>query len=194
MTEYRPKLEYLLVTDPIVDVFDNPLYLTARAEVSRPRHVFDDDLDLAGVVERTRVDLDTLLEYPFLAGPVKLTPFAGLRTTYYEYDLARNPDQQRTGFTYGGEVSMQLSRNYDCRGGFFELDGLRHVIVPSIEYRQTTGVNLHPEELFQYDPVDALRRLRRPSTFELRNLLQTVRHRKGEAGAASTRSSISISR
>src|SRR5262249_37763587 len=83
------------------------------------------------------------------------------------------------GFTYGGELSMQFSRDYGCRGGFFELDGLRHVIIPSIEYRQTTGVNLHPEELFQYDPVDAFDD-EQVVTFDVRNLFQTVRHRKGK--------------
>jgi hypothetical protein len=177
-TEYRPRLEYVLVTDPIANVFDNPLYFTARAEISRPRRLFDEDLH-APSVDTLRADLDTLVEYPFMAGPVKVTPFAGLRTTYYEYDLARNLHNERNGITWGAEVSMQLKRDYACCGGPLDLDGLRHVVVPSIEYRRTSGVTLHPEELFQYDGVDEFDD-EEIVTFGLRNVLQTVRHRKGK--------------
>jgi hypothetical protein len=177
-TEYRPKLDYVLVTDPIVDVFDNPLYLTAHAQLARPRALFDESLHLPSV-DTLRADVDTLLEYPFLAGPVKLTPFGGIRTTYYEYDLARNLHNERTGFTWGAEASMQFSRNYNCNGGLFDLDGLRHVIRPSVEYRNVSGVKLHPEELFQYDPIDEFDDTE-IVTFELRNLFQTVRHRKNK--------------
>ena len=190
-TEYRPKIEYTLITEPITNVFDNPLYLTARTEIAQPRHLFDNDLHLPQV-DTLRIDLDTLVEYPFLAGPVKFTPFAGLRTTYYEYDLARDHAQERTGFTFGGEASMQLARDYGCRGGLFELDGLRHVIVPSIEYRQTTGVNLHPEELFQYDPWI-------PTTTKRRSRSKSATPSRPcgiarESRSASTRCSISTSR
>jgi hypothetical protein len=52
------------------------------------------------------------------------------------------------------------------------------VIEPSIEYRRTVGVDLHPEDLFFYDQVDAFDDVE-TVTFELRNLFQTVRHRAG---------------
>jgi hypothetical protein len=181
-TEYRPRLEYVLVTDPIVTVFDNPLYLTARAEFSRPRFLTDNALQVPSV-DTVRADVDTLLEYPFLAGPVKVTPFAGIRSTYYEYDFARNLHNHRNGFTWGAEIAMQLSRDYGCRGGLLDLDGLRHVIEPSIEYQRTAGVDLHPEELFQYDNVDTFDDVE-IVTFELRNLLQTVRHRPKRPASA----------
>lgn len=181
MTEYRPKIAYDLVTHPIAEIGDDPLYLTARAELSHMRGLTG--MNLAAGVQTWRADLDTLLEYPFLAGPVKVTPFAGLRETYYQYDIARNPDQTRTGFTYGGEVSMQLSRDYGCKGGIFDLDGLRHVIRPSITYRRTTGVDLRPNALRFYDAADAFDNTE-AITLEVRNLLQTVRHRKGKPAAA----------
>lgn len=178
MTEFHPKFTYDLVTDPLVQIGDDPLYLTARAELSHMQLLTDKDLHVGGV-QTWRADLDTLLEYPFLLGSVKMTPFAGLRETYYQYVIAQDPDQTRTGFTYGGEASMQLSRNYGCVGGFFDLDGLRHVIRPSLTYRRTTGVDLRPNELHFFDAADTFDDTE-TITMEVRNLFQTVRHRKGQ--------------
>jgi hypothetical protein len=179
VTEYRPKLDYLLVAEPLFDVGLNPVYLTARAEVARPKQQFDEDLHLPSI-SNFRADVDTLLEYGFLAGPVKVTPFAGIRSTYYEVDRFRNPDLTRTGFTYGASAAMTLSRNFGITGGLFDLDGLRHVIQPAVEYRRTTGVDLHPEDLYIYDETDEFDNVEEV-TFELRNLFQTVRHTKDVA-------------
>jgi hypothetical protein len=52
------------------------------------------------------------------------------------------------------------------------------VIYPEITFRNTAGVDLHPEELIPFDEVDEYDNVQ---VFELgvRNLLQTVRHREG---------------
>ncbi len=175
VTEYRPKVDYWLVTEPVADLFDTPVYFSTRAEVSQVRRLTDKDL---GVAARStwRADIDNVVEYPFFAGPVKVTPFGGLRETYYSNDLARNNDEFRTGFTYGGEATLIAWKTFDASGGIFGLDGLRHVVEPVIRYQRTTGVDLKPDELVFYDETDTFDNDER-LTFEVRNLFQTIRHR-----------------
>ncbi|HYC76618.1 MAG TPA: LPS assembly protein LptD [Planctomycetota bacterium] len=172
-TEYAPSVDYTLLAEPLFDVADRPVYLTARAEASRVRREVDDDLDVP-TRATNRFDLDTLLEYGFQAGPITVTPFAGLRTTWYEEDLFFRDDRLRDGVTYGVRLSTQAWKSYEADSGLFDIDGVRHVVRPSIEYRRTVGVDLRPADLVPYDGVDLFGD-REEIAFELRNLFQTVR-------------------
>ncbi|MAG58064.1 MAG: hypothetical protein CMJ83_17395 [Planctomycetes bacterium] len=174
--EHQPELRYDLVTEPLFDLFDHPLYLSVEARGGHARLIPDERLVLEDR-DSWRIDVDTLLEYAFPVGPFKLTPFAGLRYTYYEEDLIRRTDRDRVGFTSGATVSLQAWRVWDTDGGLFNLDGLRHVIIPEITFRNTTGIAARPMQLIPFDEVETFDNLQ---AFELRlrNLLQTVRQRE----------------
>jgi hypothetical protein len=175
-TEYRPKVDYTLLYEPLFEIDDRPVYFSTRAEAAQVRRR---EAEALGIPDRstTRVDVEQLVEAPFDFGAVTATPFAGLRATYYGEDVFRRDDRLRDGFTYGVELTSQLHRAFDAEGGLFRLDGLRHVVRPSIEYRRTTGVDLAPAELVAYDDVDAFGD-REEVVFGLRNLFQTVRKRQ----------------
>lgn len=175
-TEYKPRIDYTLLYEPIAEPFGNPLYFTTRAEVANLKRK-DDDLLAIPNRSTTRIDVDNLLEYPFEVGPVTATPFAGLRASYFGEDVYGREDRVRDGFTYGVELASQAWRTFDASGGLFGLDGIRHVVRPSIEYRRTTGVDLGSSDLVRYDEVD-LYADREEVAFSLRNLFQTVRKRQ----------------
>ncbi len=177
-TFYEPRADWTLVAEPIAEIAESPLYFTARAEVAQVTRKFDDLLAINDI-STARIDVDTLLEYPFTLDRIKVTPFAGLRTTYYEEDLLGNTDRVRTGLTFGAEVSLQAWKIFEADGGLFGLDGLRHIMRPSIRYQRITGVNVSPNDLAYYDTTDSLDNTDEVR-FELRNLFQTHRKRNGE--------------
>jgi hypothetical protein len=175
--EYRPEIRFDLLTEPLFDIGGRPVYLSTTARVSENRLLVDEALDIAARAT-ARADLDTVLEHPVALGPFTVTPFAGLRTTFYERDLAAGRDRTRVGFQHGATLTTQVWRTFDVAGGLFDLDGLRHVAYPEITFRNVTGVTVDPSELIPFDDVDAYDNLQ-VVEMRLRNLLQTVRARPG---------------
>jgi hypothetical protein len=176
LTEYRPKADVELVYEPIFELLDTPVYFSARAEAARLRRRVDDAVATPGA-RTDRVDAEVRFEAPIEVGPITATPFVGMRSTYYGEDLFGRDDRLRDGFTYGVELASQAWKTFDAQGGIFGLDGIRHVVRPSVEYRRTTGVDLTPTELYRYDATDAFAD-REEVVFEVRNLFQTVRRRE----------------
>lgn len=177
-TYYEPKFDWTMIAEPIAEIGANPLYFTTRVEAARLDRKFDEAITTS-TFDTTRIDVDTLFEYPFPVDIFKVTPFVGLRTTWYEEDLLGRSNQIRTGLTWGAEVSTQAWKIMDAEGGIFGLDGVRHIVRPTVRWQQVTGVSLEPSELVYYDATDTLEDANE-LTFELRNLFQTRRKIKGE--------------
>jgi hypothetical protein len=173
-TERRPEVRFDLVTEPLFDICERPLYLTSTVRLGDLRRRVDDDFDVSDRGS-LRADLDTVLEYPVLAGPVKVTPFAGLRYTWYEERLMERRHADRVGFTHGVTVTGQAWRVFDAQGGLFGLDGMRHVVLPEVTFRNIVGVDVTPDELVAFDEVESFDD-QQMVEFRLRNLFQTVRH------------------
>ncbi len=173
--EHQPELRYDLVTEPLFDLGNHPLYLTVSARGGQGRIRYDDDLGLDDPAT-WRADVDTLLEYAMPAGPLKITPFAGVRYTFYETDLLGRDNQDRLGLTSGVTLASQAWRTFDADGGLFNLDGLRHVMIPELTFRNTVGVDIPPSELIPLDDVETFDNIQ-AFEFRLRNLLQTRRNR-----------------
>ena len=173
--EHQPELRYDLVTEPLFDLGPHPLYLTVTARGGHGRIEYDDDLNLDSP-DTWRSDVDALLEYAMPVGPFKVTPFAGVRYSYFERDLFNDKNKDRVGLTFGGTLNLQAWKGFEAHGGLFDLDGLRHVMIPEITFRNTVGVDTPPESLIPLDDIETFDNLQ---AFELRlrNLLQTVRHR-----------------
>lgn len=173
--EYQPDLRFDLVREPLADILGGTLALDTSARLSHVRLKTDEAL---GTDPRStlRADLDTLLEQPLDAGPFKLTPFAGVRYTWYQRDAVRRTDRNRWGFTFGGALSLQAFRIYEASGGLFDLDGLRHVVKPELTFRNTVGVDVPPSELVPFDETESLDN-EQVIELRVRNLLQTLRTR-----------------
>jgi len=126
---------------------------------------------------------------------LNVTPRAGGRYTYYSEATgpgAATDEEHRWVFNTGAEVSTKLSRTWPgAKSRFFDLDGVRHIVQPSLNYAYVPNPAPPLEELppFDYelpttrllpftypeynriDSIDSQNVLR----FGLRNKLQTKR-------------------
>jgi hypothetical protein len=175
--EHTPELRYDLITDPLFDIGDSPLFLTATVRASNSRIEYARGLDLRPR-NTMRFDADTLLEYPIDVGPFKLIPFAGVRTSWFQRDLDGDRGRNRYGFTTGATLALKAWKIYDSFGGLFNLEGLRHVIEPEVTFRNTSGVRIDPSELIRFDDIEDFDN-EQVVELRLRNLLQTIRTRRG---------------
>ncbi len=88
-------------------------------------------------------------------GWLNLTPRVGGRLTYYsqsEGPGGTNDSHTRGVFNTGAELSFKASRVWPAlESRFFDLDGLRHIVEPSLNYVYVPAPNYHPSQLPQFD-------------------------------------------
>jgi lipopolysaccharide assembly outer membrane protein LptD (OstA) len=144
----------------------------------------------------TRADTFHQVVLPLTAfGWLNFTPRVGGRLTYYS--TANGPgattqEETRGVFNTGAELTCKASQTWvGMHGGIFDLDGLRHVIQPAVNYVYVPRPTALPPELPQFDyelpslallPIDfpdynAIDSIdsRNVIRFGLRNYLQTKR-------------------
>lgn len=95
-----------------------------------------------------------LLPWTFF-GWLNITPRAGGRFTYYgEADGpgANTFEEERGVFNTGAEVSFKASRTWaGVANKFWELDGVRHIVMPSVNYAYVPRPGVSPRRLPQFD-------------------------------------------
>ncbi len=95
-----------------------------------------------------------VLPHTFL-GWLNVTPRAGERVTYYSEAGGRGgitSEETRNVFNTGAETSFTASRLWkDVHSDILELDGLRHIIQPSLNYVFVPEPNVRPAQLPQFD-------------------------------------------
>lgn len=90
-----------------------------------------------------------------LFGWLNVTPRVGGRFTYYtESDgPGINTEEETRGvFNTGAEMTFKASRVWPgVRNSLLDVDGIRHIIQPSINYVYVPSPNVHPTQLPQFD-------------------------------------------
>lgn len=97
-------------------------------------------------------------------GWLNVTPRVGGRLTYYRNEggyIAQTNDLTRGVFNTGAEATFKASRVWtEARNKVFDVNGLRHIIEPSINYVFVPNPTTPPSELPQFDyEVPSLRLL-----------------------------------
>ncbi len=112
---------------------------------------------------------------------LSVTPYAGIRETYYSRNAWGTTNQVRTLFREGVDASIKFYKIYDVNTNALGLDinKLRHVITPTAGYVHVHQPTISPTNLTQYDSIDALD-TENNITLSLENKLQTKR---GTAGS-----------
>lgn len=122
------------------------------AVVDTNRNVFVDPDRIAAMRGDTFHQI--LLPWTFF-GWLNITPRAGGRFTYYgEADGpgATTLEEERAVFNTGAEVSFKASRTWaGVKNRFFELDGVRHIVMPSFNYVYVPRPGAPPRKLPQFD-------------------------------------------
>jgi len=95
-----------------------------------------------------------LLPWTFF-GWLNITPRAGGRFTYYGEASgpgANTVEEQRGVFNTGAEVSLKASRTWSgTRNKFWEIDGVRHIVMPAVNYVYVPRPGVSPQQLPQFD-------------------------------------------
>lgn len=176
--EYQPQLGYQVQSEPLFDIGDAAtVYFDSDYEVTRARRRFD-GFDNLKNYRSFRADFDNTLAVPFFAGPVKLEPFGGFRYTRYGNGRLTSQSLDRFGTLFGLRATTQLSRTFRIAGGPLNLEGLRHVILPEIEYTRVNHVSRELTDYPQFDAIDEFTE-RESIRFGVRNRLQTIWHDRG---------------
>jgi lipopolysaccharide assembly outer membrane protein LptD (OstA) len=170
----------------------SPLYYESESSFGYLRH----ESNAAPVYAAMRGDTfhQVLLPWQFF-GWLNVTPRAGGRFTYYGETEGKGntlEEETRGVFNTGMEVSLKASRVWrGLQSRFWEADGLRHILEPSVNYAFVPNPSTRPRQLPQFDtelPTLRLLPLDYPDynaidaidaqnvvRFTLRNRLQTKR-------------------
>lgn len=184
-TEKLPELSYDLSN---LKIGGSPFYFTDQSKISNLAYKTPVPSDRNHSV--TRIDTLNQISLPSKVAFLYVTPFVGSRETYYSKDRDDKPLGVRTALTTGTSVSTKFYRVFNVKSNLLGMDinGLRHVITPVINYSYIheptiPAYKLHPtffttaEANEFYDAIDNVQRTD-DFNIELVNKLQTKR--KGE--------------
>lgn len=124
----------------------------------------------------TRFDTFNKITYPLKLSIFEVSPFAGLRETYYSKDLDSSSNQWRDIFYTGADISTRFFRIYDVKGRFLGIDinQLRHVVNPVIKYSYIHEPSISSSDLHNFDAIDSISK-QNSANIALENKLQTKR-------------------
>lgn len=134
-----------------------PVYYQSESSVGFYRRLF---LDTNGPVlpsyNATRADTFQQLTLPIgLFGWLNFTPRIGGRYTYYsdsDGPAGTNNAVSRYVFNTGAEISFKASHVWPAlQNKLLDLDGLRHIIEPSVNYAFVPTPNVRPDDVPQFD-------------------------------------------
>ena len=140
-------------------VFNTPVYYESQSSVGYYRQVFADTNGLLPNINAnySAARADTyhqfLVPYTFL-GFLNVTPRVGGRLTYYSTEGAggTNGETSRFVFNTGVDASFKVSRLWpDVKNSLLDLDGVRHIMEPSISYIFVPDPSVPPTQLPQFD-------------------------------------------
>lgn len=164
---------------------NTPLYYESESTVGYYRRLFAEtnsifaDTNALGRFSASRADTFHQITLPQTYFDwLNVTPRVGGRFTYYsaaEGPGAVSTEHYRDVFNTGAEVSTKISRTWaGVRNHFFDLDGVRHIIEPSVNYVYIPRPNVLPSQVpqFDYELTNSLRLL--PLEFPEYNAIDSI--------------------
>ncbi|MBU2540953.1 MAG: hypothetical protein KJ593_03525 [Candidatus Omnitrophica bacterium] len=123
-----------------------------------------------------RLDTFNNFTYPTKLGFLYVSPYAGSRSTYYSEDSNENKDVLRGIFYSGVDISTRFFKVFDVKGEFLgaEINGLRHIINPIVEYSYIHQPTVSNSHLHNFDSIDSISK-QNSAAIALENKLQTKR-------------------
>jgi lipopolysaccharide assembly outer membrane protein LptD (OstA) len=136
-----------------------PVYYESESSVGYYRRLFaetNSSVPLPPNYEAARADTYHQLTLPeTFFGWLNFTPRVGGRFTYYTEGHGPGGATEETTrgvFNTGAEVTFKASRVWPgVKSKLLDLDGLRHIVQPSVNYVYVPSPNAHPSQLPQFD-------------------------------------------
>ncbi|MDP8299968.1 MAG: LPS assembly protein LptD [Candidatus Tantalella remota] len=185
------RLPELKLEIPDQRLWKTPIYYTSESSATYFDKQYKNDESPTEKVGR----LDSVHRFSYVAnvGPLNLTPYAFYRGTAYERDKIESKAKFRNIFGGGIDTFMRFHKVYDVNSNVWGLNinGLRHIVVPSVNYFYRQQPNVDKNKLYQMDEIDALEKENK-ITLSLENKLQTKRGEDLQASVDLVRSIVSI--
>jgi hypothetical protein len=171
--EKMPEAKYSL---PSLQLGDTPFYFENNSSLVNLDKKAESSPVSSDDVTVTRFDTTNKLSLPMKVSFLEFIPFISSRQTIYDKGVEGSSVPKRTIFYSGADLSTKFYRVFDVKSNFLGMDinGLRHVITPSLSYVYNHEPTQTPEKLRQVDSIDALRGSNVVSAV-LSNKLQTKR-------------------
>ncbi|MDB6125507.1 MAG: Organic solvent tolerance protein [Pedosphaera sp.] len=137
-------------------IADTPLYYESESTIGYYRRLFSDTNIFSANFSAARADTFHQITLPeTLFGWLNFTPRVGGRFTYYSEATgpgATTTEHYRKVFNTGAELTTKASQVWPgYQNHFFEMDGLRHIIEPSLNYVYVPSPSTPPSQLPQFD-------------------------------------------
>lgn len=171
------RLPEVKINIPNFKVGDTPIYYKAEASGVYLNHTYPSQVPSVKDVDIVRFDTYNQLSYAArLFRALSVTPYAGIRDTYFSRNKWGDTNQIRTIFNAGVDNSIKFYRIYDYSTNWLGLaiNKLRHIITPTANYYFTHQPTISPDNLNQFDYIDALD-TQNGIKLALENKLQTKR-------------------
>lgn len=173
--EKKPEVNYNL---PSLQLGESPFYFESINQAGtynkKGAGIGDDLTD-------TRLDTKNTFSYPTKIAFIQFKPFVSSRQTFYDKGANGQTGIVRTIFYSGADMSTKFYRIFNVNTNFLGLDvnGLRHIITPTIGYLYTHPPTIPNSNIKQIDTtIDTINR-GNTATLGLSNKLQTKR--KGQS-------------
>jgi LPS-assembly protein len=170
-TEYLPSLQLDIFRNKIgnTNFYFDATYSLANLTYKRSSPSSEDD-------DTVRFDAYNQLTYQKRFGWLNISPYAGLRRTYYSKDEAGREDILRGIFYSGIDLSTKFYKTFPYPLNFFGIkaDKTRHIVTPTLEYSYIRSPTVHKDKLMQFDSIDEIERESK-MTFTLVNKFQAKR-------------------
>ncbi len=123
-----------------------------------------------------RLDTSNRISLPMKVAFISFDPFVMSRQTFYDKTAANATLSARTIFYSGADMSTKFYRIFNVNSNLLglNLNGLRHIITPTVGYAFNKEPTILSRNLRQMDGVDSITR-NNSSTVGLSNKLQTKR-------------------
>ena len=149
----RDSVAYHVIGAPI---FDTPLLWTTHTDLSELRMRYDKASGLPNPDRVDRLDSANEVSYPLQLGFIRAEPFLWGDLTGYNEQGERRIPSLRAATAYGVRAAANFYRTYETQSSLFEVDRLRHILTPTVEYVNLFYVNRDPSHYIQNDEIDAL--------------------------------------
>ena len=188
-TEYLPQVGFRLLGYPLGYRFwGERLTLYSATQLANVRLRPDDALDLPQP-RAWRLDTRNEVDLPLAWRFIRFVPFLGARYTAYSDSPDRfGRESGRSLDRFAAELGFRSSatfwRLYRVSSRLWDLQDIRHIITPTIDYLYRFAVTAGPTELFQFDEVDRVDEFQ-VIRLGLRQRWQTRRLTRGRSPLAS---------
>jgi hypothetical protein len=168
-----PELKYTL---PSLKLFDTPLYFENNSSLANFDKKATTSPTTADEVSVTRFDTTNKLSLPMKLAFIEFTPYILSRQTLYDKGADGASLPMRTIFYSGADLSTKFYRLFNVKSNFLGMDinGLRHIITPHIQYTYNHAPTIAAGKLKWIDAVDTIAKSN-AVYLELSNKLQTKR-------------------